>query len=220
MIFEQKVMQERVGYANFNEGAKRWMQRRRLDESFTPFTDPDTAYAMQHEYHLELDLDWSYGGWMEDRSCIRRGTYLEKDKLWIHTGIDVNRGVGSLVRCLGAGTIVHIGTDAPLVGGWGYHMIQLITFKGKTHGLLYAHLADGIIGKVGMKIKKGAVLGAIGHKHENGYWRPHLHLQLFADVAGVSDWDTFSKEMDGYVRMNECATWARRCPDPTPLIFA
>jgi len=69
-------------------------------------------------------------------------------------------------------------------------------------------------------VPRGMQIGMIGKKSENGFWRPHLHLQLFAGIDGVTDWEKFSKEMDGYVKLDDRAEWARKCPDPTPLLFA
>jgi hypothetical protein len=220
MIFESKIMAERHGYANLNTGSIWWEKRYDVPRKLRPFKDPVVTHQMEEEYHRYLGLDWSYGGWMEDRSNIRRGTYLEKDKLWIHTGIDVNHNPGIRVLSLADGPIVYQGTDAPLVGGWGYHVIQIINFRGRPHALVYAHLAKHLPHATGVRVTKGVWIGTIGNSTVNGVWRPHLHLNLFADIDDVTDWENFSNTMDGYVKESEIMFWARKCPDPTPLIFA
>ena len=59
--------------------------------------------------------------------------------------------------------------------------------------MLHGHLARrSLDGKrVGNRFTRGAILGWIGEKHENGGWNPHVHVQLawsapeHADLPGV-----------------------------------
>ncbi len=216
-IFSSDLMSQRIGYANLNDGAIWWEKKNGIHSDERPFKEPEIAHKMEEEYHEHLGLDWSYGGWMEERSCIRRGTYVEKDKLWLHIGIDVNVNPGTIVRAVRNGPVVYQGDDAPLVGGWGMHVIQMINYRDAPHALLYAHL--GSVFKPDSPYYGEYLIGRIGSKFHNGFWRPHLHLQLFADVSHVTDWELFMKEMDGYAKMEDREMWARKCPDPTPLIF-
>ncbi len=204
------------------------------------FVDLDTA----HEVHLQkqrragkksafgrslqrwieqrLHVDWVYGGWMENRTRLLSDVkYLRKNKTFLHLGIDLSFDAGTCIFAIGDGPIVHIGTDSPLKGGWGGHVLQMIKFKGKPHLLIYCHL--GFIQEKDRlrTISKGDFIGLVGNKNENGGWGPHLHLQLVSDVDHVINWAHFmDKEIDGYGKVKDIAYWAKRCPDPTSLIFA
>lgn len=204
------------------------------------FVDLDTA----HEVHLQkqqragkksafgrslqrwieqrFHVDWVYGGWMENRTKLLSDVkYLRKNKTFLHLGIDLSFDAGTMVFSIAEGPIVHIGTDSPLKGGWGGHVLQMIKFQGKPHLLIYCHL--GFIQEKDRlrTISKGDFLGLVGNKSENGGWGPHLHLQLVSDVDHVINWAHFmDKEIDGYGKVKDISYWAKRCPDPTSLIFA
>lgn len=220
MIFGSRMMNRPFGYANLNSVAEEWLQGKNSSQP-NPLLDPQISAIMVRTYHGMLGFEWSYGGWLENRRHLHRETYLEKDKKWIHIGIDVNADVGTVVHAVADGPVVYTGDDSPLVGGWGGHIIQMIPFQESSHLLLYAHLG-GIKTYPGELLKKGEDIARIGTPSENGHWFPHVHLQLFGEpdmVHGTKDWKKFSDEMDGYVRVEEAAKWARICPDPTPLIF-
>ena len=209
------------GYVNLNTVSAEWLAAHAASpDTPNPLLDPAVSTQMVVDYHTRLGLAWSQGGWLEPRPDMHRGTYLEGEKLWLHLGVDVNIDVGTEVRALADGPIVYAATDAPLVGGWGYHVIQIIEFRSRPHALIYAHLAQTPLASVSSNISKGAALGAIGAPYENGGWFPHVHLQLFADVAAITNWKKFSNDMDGYGTLNDRDAWAETCPDPTPLIFA
>lgn len=219
MIFSRPLMHKRIGYIDLNAAAHWWIEMG-YGTDFESFANPTITNAMMDRYHAELKLDWSYGGWLENRKDIWAGTYLRELGLWIHLGLDLNVPAGTTVSAVAAGEIVYEGTDAPLVGGWGQHVIQKIQYRGETHALIYAHLAKRRVhGPLQRPVAKGAVLGHVGSPQENGGWFPHLHLQLFSDIEGVTDWAAFSRDMDGYIQPRERLVGARKCPDPTPLIF-
>lgn len=210
MLFSDELMREPSGYLDVSALA------RECDPVL--LAQPDFTAQLVERAHETLDIAWSYGGWMEDRSHLWAETYLKETAHWLHLGIDVNAPAGTEVLALLPGEVVHIGTDSPLVGGWGFHVIEKATYRGEPVALMYAHLAE-LAQSIGTRIEKGASIGAIGTKEVNGYWFPHVHVQLFADVAGVTDWAAFSEEVDGYGPLSEKATLAHAHPDPTPLIF-
>ncbi|MEK7628593.1 MAG: peptidoglycan DD-metalloendopeptidase family protein [Patescibacteria group bacterium] len=219
MIFSEKLMSQRIGYANLNIAADSWLYEHEVDPGNPfPFTDPDATHEMVRAHHHDLGIDWSYGGWMENRDVIRRGTYLEKNELWLHTGIDLNVEAGTQVLSVADSDVVYVGDDTPLVGGWGKHVIAVFLLNWKKHALLYAHLGETPY-LCNWYAPAGTLIGSVGTKKQNGFWRPHLHLQLFADIDDVTDWEKFSRDMDGYVKPADRALWVRKCPDPTPLIF-
>ncbi len=220
MLFLEPLQGSPSGYLDLNHLAKRWLQG--MDPSLpNPLLNPHTAETVLQQGHRDLGLAWSYGGWQEDRRDLHRDTYLNPDKRWIHIGLDVNAGAGTPIRALASGTIVHVGDDSPLIGGWGGHIVQIICFRGQPYALIYAHLG-GIRCCVGNIAKKGDEIARIGTPAENGNWAPHVHLQLLQlpDLANSArDWKKVLDELDGYVRKEDASKWARLCPDPTPLIF-
>lgn len=211
MIFRNDLMSQPAGYLAVHE----------LGRDCDPvlLAQPDFTAKLVADAHEALGLAWSYGGWLEDRSHLWAETYLKETAHWLHLGIDVNAPAGTEVLALLSGEMVYVGTDSPLVGGWGHHVIQKVEYRGKTHALMYAHLAAPLA-TAGTHIEAGTPIGAIGTKDVNGYWFPHVHVQLFADVGTVTDWAAFSQGVDGYGPLSEKAALARKHPDPTGLLFA
>ena len=221
MIFREEVMKESFGYLDVNDAARRWCIEKNINPygEVRPFASPGTAYRMVIEAQLRLGIRRSYGGWGEWRDVVRRGTYLEKKKLYMHTAVDVNSEDGTEVFAIADGKVVHVGTDHPLDGGWGHHVMQLFYHRGRSSVLLYAHLAGVKLPRIGECLKKGDPIGLIGKAEENGNWRPHLHVQIFYNTEST-DWARFSREMDGYVSAADWPEWAIKCPDPTLYIFS
>jgi murein DD-endopeptidase MepM/ murein hydrolase activator NlpD len=219
-IFAQEVMAQRIGYANFGAFAAEGLKESGFDGSTpNPNTDPDFSLSRKQQLERLLGLDWYYGGWMEDRSIVWSDTYLKDTGNFLHLGIDLSVRAGTMVFSLADGPIVHAGTDTPLKGGWGGHVVQIIQFRNKPHALIYCHLGF-LQYRNPENISKGALIGLIGNKSENGGWGEHLHLQLVADIEDVTDWARFmDKDMDGYGNVRDLTYWAKRCPDPTLLIF-
>lgn len=220
-IFSPEVMDQPHGYANFASFGADWLQRN-SDKQYSenPFNDPDFCEERKNELTALLGVSWIYGGWMEDRSIIWSDTYLKDTGAFLHLGIDITVPAGTLVHAVASGEILHVGTDVPFVGGWGGHVVQRIVYQGKSCALIYAHL--GTIQATEKTVwEKGSEIGAVGDKDENGHWSPHLHVQIVRDIEGVTDWQRFlDDEIDGYGKVVDIADWARRCPDPTSLIFS
>ncbi len=226
-VLDSAFLRQPHGYLNLNTAAYTWMKKQYFKDLEVPsLADPDVAHQMEEETHTELGLAWSYGGWLEDRSIIRHCTYLDKGKLYLHTGIDVNVNPGTPVFFSAPGTVVYVGDDKSSFGkgGWGVHMIQRVDlgpWTGKV--ILYAHLAP-ITLKVGTRYFPGDLIGCVGDKETNGFWRPHLHVQC-VDMPQDSlfwthdQWSQFSEEVDGYVPLGSESSSARRYPDPTALLF-
>ncbi len=222
-VFEQSVMTQRYGYLNLDLAAQAWLTERGHSLRSSILKDPHVAHQMEEDSHARFGLRWSHGGWMEDRSILRRGSYLDKEKLYLHLGIDLNVNPGTAVHTTSHGVIVYVGDDKESfgAGGWGKHCI--LYMDDVRMALLYAHLGY-IAVMVGMEVVPGTPLSTVGDTHENGGWRPHLHMQLVRMPPECVHWTTkrwgrFSEEIDGYARLDSLAESARRYPDPTPLIF-
>lgn len=218
MIFDRRIMAQPHAEVDLNTAAIWWLAKYGITDP-SCFRDPLLTHRMEEEYHTYLGLEWSYDGYLKDRSTIRRGTYVEKEGLWMHLGVDLNVNPCVKIYAVAGGPIVFQGSDYPLVGGWGYHLIQLIEYHGEKHALMYAHLSRESYIPARNHAKKGDRLGSVGKTHHNGGWRPHVHVQLFADIGEVRDWEKFSKDVDGYAKPEEYDYWALKCPDPTDLVF-
>lgn len=223
-VFERSVMAQHYGYLNLDLAAQRWLTEHGHSLRSGVLKDPFVAHQMEEDTHARLSLRWSYGGWMEDRSVLRRGSYLDREKLYLHLGIDVNVNPGTMVHTTTQGVLVYAGNDKNSfgAGGWGNHCI--LYMADLRTALLYAHLGYVGQGMIGMEVAPGTPLATVGDVHENGGWRPHLHMQLVrmppeCDRWTTKRWEYFSQEIDGYARLDSLHESARRYPDPTQLIF-
>lgn len=132
-------------------------------------------------YHKLLGINYSYGGYLEDRKELWSGHYQEALKA-VHYGVDF-----TVPEC----TSVHIPTDGVLIdkyidtdqdGGWGGRL----TFRTAHGHLLFGHLK---ITNTKKNYTAGDLIGCIAPSDTNGGWWPHLHVQLMKE---------FTKDVDGY----------------------
>lgn len=164
---------------NLDNTARGWRQRypELFEGGQNPlFTDPDVCQQMVHDLHRRLGVLWSYGGWMEDRSTLWAGSYLEQEKKFIHLGVDLNVPAGTEVATDKAAQVLRIDTDEDRDGGWGTRVIVQHGDK-DPYLLMYAHLAQDVRCAVGTALAAGEVFAKVGTPEENGQWYPHLHIQ-------------------------------------------
>ncbi len=217
MLFPTMVNKKR-GYVNLNIEAQEWVKSKRYSLNSNPLLDPVICQTMVNDVHNKYGLDYSYGGWMEDRSFLWRGSYLESRQIFIHLGIDCNVPAGTLIACPERCDVLKIDSDYPEQGGWGNRVIvQLLT---KPICLIFAHLSNAITCKVGDTLKAREVFGTVGSPPFNGNWFAHLHMQCitlkyFRELSKKNIW----KELDGYGGRNKIPFNANLFPDPTEFIF-
>lgn len=137
-----------------------------------PLLQPDVQLKLVRLASAELECDFTYGGFRENRSEIWRGSYLEEEKKFIHLGIDYNVPAGTDVHLPKAGLCVDVLRDTDQNGGWGGRVI----IKIDSCYVIFAHLMN-IAVEVAQKVDVGTVLGHVGDHTINGNWYPHLHLQ-------------------------------------------
>jgi murein DD-endopeptidase MepM/ murein hydrolase activator NlpD len=206
------------GYVNLNLEARKYTDEKNLStETQNLFLNPDSCQEMVDYVHQKYNLDFSFGGWMEDRSFLWKNSYLENHNTFIHLGIDVQVPSGTEVSAGFDGIVSRIECDNPLDGGWGTMII--LKHDNEPVFMIHAHLDTEISVKEGDKIKKGTILGKVGKAPENGNWFPHLHLQtvsaeLYEKVAKEGSWEAF----DGYGLKEEIAYNAKHYPDPMNYI--
>ncbi len=209
--------EKRFGYVNLDAEARTWAKEKNLSHDPNPLLDPVTCARMVEDVHAKYGVDFSYGGWMEDRSFLWHGNYLEKSGGFVHLGVDLNAPTGTEVAIDFDAEIVRVDDDYPDEGGWGPRVI--VRHAKEPIYMIYAHLDRDILCKVGDTVKKGEIFAKIGKPPFNGNWFPHLHVQsisepYFNDIEKRDAWS----ELDGYGAASNVHENARRFPDPLRFI--
>ena len=185
---------KKARYINMNACAERG--KKRPDGS--RYRDADLTDRALARLHRRWGVATSFGGYLEDRRELWRGTYLHPERA-VHVAIDINVRAGTELTVKYPSRVEKIVHDPEQNGGWG----GVIFFRldkpiGKITHFLYAHLAKGSARvKEGAAIKPGDIAATIGREHENGGWYEHLHVQALTQEA----WDKFGGDLskfDGY----------------------
>jgi len=178
-----KLSNDRWGYINL---AMEATLDTNIHSSPNPLLDPDLCYNWVKQLHAKYHIDYSYGGWLEDRHFLWRDSYL-KDTNAIHLGVDFNVPAGTEIYSPISGVVDDVFYDNDRNGGWGGRIII------KTKPLwLFAHMSHSLPAR-GTEIKIGDYLGTVGISKENGNWFPHLHVQCL-DASIMYN----NTELDGY----------------------
>jgi murein DD-endopeptidase MepM/ murein hydrolase activator NlpD len=216
MIFPE-FKNKKFGYVNLNFESEKWIKDKAFLETPHPLLDPQICQKMVVDTHKKFGLDFSYGGWLEDRSFLWNGSYLALYNTFTHLGIDINVPSGTKIAADFKAEVVKVDDDHPENGGWGPRVI--LKHLSKPVYIIYAHLDRKILVKVGDKIKEGKVFAKVGEAPFNGNWFPHLHVQVvseknFKEIEKKNLWS----ELDGYGAAEEIADDAKRFPDPMQYI--
>lgn len=182
---------------NLNLEAQKWLQEKDLARDKNPLLDPAICQKMVADVHTKYNLDFSYGGWMEDRSVLWKGSYLDRWNTFTHLGIDVNVPAGTEIAAPFDGEAARIDDDYPEDGGWGPRVI--LKHASLPIYMIFAHLDRSIECKVGQRLVKGQVFAKVGKAPYNGNWFPHLHLQTISkDYYEKIEKEDLWAELDGY----------------------
>jgi murein DD-endopeptidase MepM/ murein hydrolase activator NlpD len=217
MIFPQ-LKNKIYGYINLNLEVREWLIKKdKLLAEKNPLLNPKTCQEMIMSVHEKYGLDFSYGGWMEDRSLLWKGSYLEEQNIFSHLGIDLNVPAGTEIAADFNAEVIKIDTDYPRKGGWGSHVF--LKHLSEPVCLIYAHLDPNIKCKVGDKLEKGQVFAVVGQAPQNGKWYPHIHIQVISDnhykkLVKHDLWEAF----DGYGKVEDIRRNSRKYPDPLRFI--
>lgn len=169
------------GHVNFNEEA--------LAINADPsILNPTESTHWVEQIHKSKGIDYSYGGYFEDRAFLMRGQYQKPGETW-HLGIDYT---------IAEGTPVHLPVDAVLrffafdpdqYGGWGTKAI----FETSLGYLIFGHLENRVL-EVKSHYKAGDLISTIAGFHKNGGWFPHLHVQAVRKDHKLGS----TESIDGY----------------------
>jgi murein DD-endopeptidase MepM/ murein hydrolase activator NlpD len=165
----------------------------------TDLSDPKKCEEWLNDLHKDNEVDFSYGGFLEDRSFIWRDHYNVKKNVFIHEGVDFNVPLKTEVFLFADGEVVEIIRDTKMFGGWGNAVALWIPSIKKY--VIYGHLDKKLFVSLGQKYRKGDKIGRIGGPNQNGHYFPHLHVQVmdrifskkykrFFDVEGYSPRDS------------------------------
>lgn len=218
MIFPS-LKNKNFSYINLNREAKIWIKEKRIKVSKrnNPLLNPNICQSFINEVHKKYSIDFSYGGWMEDRSFIWQGSYLEKDQMFIHLGIDINAPAGTEVATDFKSKVVKVDNDYPLDGGWGPYVI-LKNLEQNIY-FIYSHLDKNILCKKGEILEKNTIFAKIGKAPFNGNWFSHLHIQsidfkYYHNLEKNNLWEEF----DGYGFKSDITLNVARHRDPMEFI--
>ncbi len=192
------------------------LARKEFTGRSNPLIDPQQCDEWVLDLAKRQGVDYTYGGYLEDRSHLWRGHYLGPGTQ-LHLGVDYNVPVGTKVIILSDAEIVHMGYDSSF-GGWGGVIVfrfDKAPYPGADY-LFYGHLAWDDTVALRQKVKAGELVGHIGKPHENGMWFPHLHVQMVSE-AEMSKYKGGNPEaVDGY---RQPPVQQADFPDPHPYVI-
>lgn len=212
MLFPE-LTNKRFGHINLNDESVKWLKANKvgvLDRNL--LLDPAYSDQMVRGIHTELGLDFSYGGWLEDRSDKLRDAYMQDSGNFLHLGVDFNVPAGTKVATDEPGLILRIIPNAPEEGGWGTRVILKPDRTDEV--IVYGHLSPELRCEEGDWLPTGEIFGKVGDASENGGWFPHLHVQCIDAAYYREELRAGTVEFDGYGHPNDRAKLARLFGDP------
>ena len=185
--------------------------------SLSSFLNPDLCNTMLRAQHFKRGIAWSYGGLLEDRSTVWRGSYLEPEQKFVHLGIDFNAPEGTPIAADMPLTVFQVDTDHPTVGGWGTRVLAYTQLRDVSYVMLFAHLHRSLSLKRSDVIRKGETFARVGEMANNGQWYPHVHVQVMTADA-YHYFEQNPDELDGYGKAADLHALARMFPDPLQFV--
>jgi hypothetical protein len=180
--------------------------------SHSPFLDAQFCEDALQREHERLGVQFSYGGYLEDRRTLWHGSYLDADEKYIHLGVDVNVPAGTPVFADNPGRVVSVGTDHPEEHGWGTRVI--IRLDNHPVYLIYAHLHPRTHVRADDTVQAGSSLGTVGSVENNGGWFTHWHGQAVAELTYHRLLIDKLRSLDGYGRVRDLTLHRSEYPDP------
>ncbi len=177
------------------------------------FTDAAAKLAWIESLHHQRGADYSFGGFLEDRSYLWKNHYQKEQQLFIHLGIDFAVPVATETALLERSRVEHIMLDQENYGGWGGRV--LIRSLESQQYFIYGHLRHDIPLNVGETYAAGTILGTVGETQVNGGWAPHLHLQRM-DEMFIRHYAQNLDMIDGYMQRSD--PLLVHILDPLPLV--
>jgi hypothetical protein len=201
---------------NLNQAAVEWLLHRGSPPG-NPLLDPQEAQEMIDWVHRAQGVAWSYGSYLEDRSEFLKESYLDETGGYIHLGVDVNVAPGTVVAAPFDALVEDVFDDGDTPQGWGPRLI-LRPFDVRIPYLILGHLTSLSGYRAGDKVRAGDELAHVAPAPYNGYWFPHLHVQLLSRVAAKAHQTDRYESLDGYGHRRDLPLLVQSYPDPTWLV--
>ena len=158
---------------------------------------------------------YGIGGYDEHRTLYARSVLFDNaaEARRLHLGVDIWGPALTPVYNPIAGH-VHSFNFNNHFGDYGATIILEHDFEGLKFHSLYGHLSLASLNSLttGKFIPKGEMFTEFGLPAENGFWPPHLHLQLIWDMQGkIGDYP-------GVCAFSEREKYLQNCPDPNDIL--
>lgn len=205
---------------NLDEEAMRWraLYVDMFANGANPLLDPAVCQTFLDDLHARLGVEWSYGGYLENRRHLWQGSYLERSGNFLHLGIDFNVPRGTPVAAPRAAAAFLVDHDHDREGGWGQRVfLKLEGAPPDDLVLIFAHLQRAEV-TPGTRLLRGEVFAEVGGPPDNGNWAPHLHVQVIPSDFLVDVFTERFAELDGYGPPTQVENLRVSFPDPLPLI--
>ncbi len=153
-----------------------------------PLLDPADCAAWVKKIARQHFVTNTYGGYMEDRAHLWRGSYLTGGVSpgTVHLGVDVNVPTGTEIGCPKRFRPAQLFRDPDQSGGWGGRAVVELE-NGAL--IVFGHLVIASLRLSGVWYDPDTLVGTVAPSSKNGGWFPHLHLQGLAK---------FEPDFDGY----------------------
>lgn len=150
------------------------------------------------------------GGYGEHRTIYGRSKVFDEgeEPRRLHLGLDIWGDAGTPVMAAIDGNVHSLAFNDQF-GDYGATIILEHHWRGHHFYSLYGHLSlADLQWRAGDRISAGTVFAHFGIPEENGWWPPHLHIQLIMDLEGKSG------DYPGVCRYSEKERFLANCPDP------
>ncbi|WP_051617332.1 peptidoglycan DD-metalloendopeptidase family protein [Desulfonatronovibrio hydrogenovorans] len=148
-----------------------------------------------------------------DKSPVFAALEDHSQRRTLHIGLDLWVAAGTPVLAPLDG-VVHSFQDNNAFGDYGPTIILEHSLEKRTFFTLYGHLSRKsleILSK-GQAITAGQQIAAVGERHENGSWPPHLHFEIIKDLEGRAG------DFPGVCTLKDRDKFLEHCPDPNLLL--
>lgn len=179
------------GLVNLNEYAKEFDKIEK-----NPLNDPEFCLKWVDNISKNLNVDYTFGGYLELRTTLWRGHY-HNPKEMTHLGMDYNVPVYTPVTIPKKCKVEFTYKDMDQYGGWGGFIVFRLLNTVLDEYLIYGHLSHNSLPDTGKIFNPGDIVAKTGEMTENGGWYPHLHVQRFIKNKWDDSKTNFLK-IDGY----------------------
>lgn len=191
------------------------------DAPVGPLLEPAVGQSWLDRWLAELGADCAWGGYLEDRWDLWRGSYLNppgaasgRFTTAVHLGVDYFVPAGSVVRLPRDGVLLATQYD-DTPGGWGGRVVVRVPTERGDLFVTLAHLERPWL-VVGSERRAGEAVGIVGTPAANGGWLAHLHVQV--DRRFFLDEDGYRTGVWAEPGSRDLAILRERFPDPEAVL--